>query len=229
MPFLAWDKIDTVLLDMDGTLLDLHFDNHFWLEHIPARLSQRSGKPFDVCQAEMIAHCDRVAGQIQWYCLDYWAEQLDMDIKAAKREIEHLIAMRDDTLPFLDALHDSGRQVVLVTNAHPDSLSLKVEHTQLDSHIDTLISTHEFGVTKESQLLWQQLQSKLQFDPARTLFVDDSLTILAAAQTFGIAHLLAVKNPDSKQPEREITGFPAVGDYRTLVADIRATPVVRKS
>ena len=26
---LAWDEIDTVLLDMDGTLLDLHFDNHF--------------------------------------------------------------------------------------------------------------------------------------------------------------------------------------------------------
>ncbi|HBT55971.1 MAG TPA: haloacid dehalogenase, partial [Pseudomonas sp.] len=33
---LNWNAIDTVLLDMDGTLLDLHFDNHFWLEHMPA-------------------------------------------------------------------------------------------------------------------------------------------------------------------------------------------------
>ena len=31
---LAWRDIDTVLLDMDGTLLDLHYDNHFWLEPV---------------------------------------------------------------------------------------------------------------------------------------------------------------------------------------------------
>ena len=30
-----WQEIDTVLLDMDGTLLDLHYDNYFWLTHIP--------------------------------------------------------------------------------------------------------------------------------------------------------------------------------------------------
>ena len=153
-----------------------------------------------------------------------WAKHLDMDIVAAKREIEHLIAMRDDTLPFLDALHNSGREVVLVTNAHPGSLSLKVEHTKLDSHIDTLISTHEFGVTKESQDLWRALQARLGFDPATTLFVDDSLNILEAAKTFGIKHVLAVKNPDSKQPHRKIEGYPAISDYRTLIDDITNHP-----
>ena len=25
-----WTQLDTILLDMDGTLLDLEFDNHFW-------------------------------------------------------------------------------------------------------------------------------------------------------------------------------------------------------
>ncbi|RDV24869.1 GMP/IMP nucleotidase [Alteromonas aestuariivivens] len=224
MPFLPWNEIDTVLLDMDGTLLDLHFDNHFWLDHLPAKLARKHGRDIETCRAEMLAQYDRVAGQIEWYCLDYWARELDMDIVAAKREIEHLIALRDDTLPFLDALHESGREVVLVTNAHPDSLSLKVEHTRLDKHIDTLISTHEFGVTKESQSLWRQLQQHLRFNPARTLFVDDSLTILQAAKTFGIAHLLAVTNPDSKQPERSITEFPAVSDYRDLTDVIRANP-----
>ncbi|QJR80826.1 GMP/IMP nucleotidase [Alteromonas pelagimontana] len=227
MPFLPWDKIDTVLLDMDGTLLDLHFDNHFWIHHIPKKLAERSGKPLEICRAEMLAHYDRIMGQIEWYCLDYWAKTLDMDIVAAKREIEHLIAMRDDTIPFLNALKESGREVVLVTNAHPASLSLKVEHTKLDSHIDTLISTHEFGVTKESQSLWQQLQQRLQFNPDRTLFVDDSLVILESAKRFGIAHLLAVNNPDSQQAIKNITQFPAVNDYRTMLDDIRQFPVGR--
>jgi FMN phosphatase YigB (HAD superfamily) len=105
-------------------------------------------------------------------------------------------------------------------------LSLKVEHTQLDKHIDQLISTHEFAVTKESQLLWQRLQTKLGFNPEHTLFVDDSLGILKAAQDFGIKHLLAVSNPDSQQPAREITEFPSIQDYRYLLDDIAANPFI---
>ncbi|MBT0587864.1 GMP/IMP nucleotidase [Alteromonas oceanisediminis] len=229
MPFLPWKNIDTVLLDMDGTLLDLHFDNHFWIDHLPVKLAEKTGRSVEDCRSQMHAHYERVMGTIDWYCLDYWAEQLDMDIMAAKREVQHLIAMRQDTIPFLDALHDSGRDVILLTNAHPNSLSLKVEHTQLDSHIDRLISTHQYGVTKESQQLWQALHADIKFDPARTLFVDDSLPILTSAKTFGIAHLLAVANPDSQLPIRTITEYPAVSDYRHLLDEIRNNPVMAKA
>ena len=225
MPNLNWSQIDTVLLDMDGTLLDLHFDNHFWIEHLPKKLAEKSGRSVQECREEMLAHYERITGQIEWYCLDYWADYLQMDIVAAKREVEHLISMREDTIPFLDTLKRSGREVILVTNAHPGSLSLKVEHTQLDSHIDQLISTHIFGVTKESQVLWQKLQQKLAFNPGKTLFVDDSLTILQAAKDFGIGHLLAVENPDSQLPHRTIEQFESVSDYRTLLEEIRRHPV----
>ena len=228
MPFLPWNEIDTVLLDMDGTLLDLHYDNQFWLHHLPKRLAELRGIPEAQSQSEMKARYEAVFGQIQWYCLDYWAESLEMDLEnefmPLKRELAHLLELRDDTIPFLRALHESGREVVLVTNAHPNSLALKLEYTKLNEHIDNLISTHEFGVTKESQLLWQRLQNRLKFDNQRTLFVDDSLPILHAAKTFGIKHLLAVDNPDSQLPHRNITEFPAVTDYRLMINDIRSTP-----
>lgn len=225
MSKLAWKDIHTVLLDMDGTLLDLHFDNHFWLEHVPKKLAAQRNISISAAKELMAFEYEKVTGTLSWYCLDYWAEKLDMEIVEAKREIEHLISMRDDSLPFIDALKATGREVILVTNAHPGSLSLKVEHTQLDQHIDQLISTHEFAVTKESQLLWQRLQAKLGFDPAHTLFVDDSLGILKAAQDFGIKHLLAVSNPDSQQPAREISDFPAIQDFRYLLDDIRANKI----
>jgi HAD superfamily hydrolase (TIGR01509 family) len=221
---LAWKEINTVLLDMDGTLLDLHFDNHFWLEHLPKKLAEKHGVSVETAKDLMAVDYAQVMGTLSWYCLDFWTEKLNIDIVEAKREIEHLISIRADSLPFIDALKASGREVILVTNAHPDSLSLKVEHTQLDKHIDQLISTHEFAVTKESQLLWQRLQTKLGFNPEHTLFVDDSLGILKAAQDFGIKHLLAVSNPDSQQPVREISEFPSIQDYRYLLDDIAANP-----
>ena len=233
MPFLPWNEIDTVLLDMDGTLLDLHYDNQFWLHHLPKRLAQLRGISEAQSQAEMTARYEAVFGQIQWYCLDYWAESLELDLEGEfmplKRELAHLLELREDTIPFLQALHESGREVVLVTNAHPNSLALKLEHTQLDDHIDNLISTHEFGVTKESQLLWERLQARVKFKPSRTLFVDDSLPILNAAKTYGIKHLLAVDNPDSKLPNRNITEFPAVRDYRLMLDDIKANPLNAKA
>ena len=225
MSKLAWKNIHTVLLDMDGTLLDLHFDNHFWLQHLPQKLATKQNISLQAAKDMMAVEYQQVMGTLSWYCLDFWADKLDIDILEAKREVEHLISIRDDSLPFIDALKASGREVILVTNAHPDSLSLKVEHTKLDEHIDQLISTHEFAVTKESQVLWQKLQQKLGFDPQHTLFVDDSLSILKAAQDFGIKHLLAVSNPDSQQPVRAITEFPAVQDYRYLLDDILANPL----
>jgi len=214
---LNWTEIDTVLLDMDGTLLDLHFDNHFWIEHVPIAYAKKHNMPLEVAKHELKDRNDAVYGQLEWYCLDYWQQELQLPIVELKREIEHLIQLRDDTIPFLDALKAAGKRVVLVTNAHPDSLSLKVEKTQLDSHIDELISCHKYGVSKESQSLWQQLQQELGFDPSKTLFVDDSQRILESAQTYGIKHLLAVANPDSKKPEQNIEGFENVTDYRTLL------------
>lgn len=217
---LNWAQIDTVLLDMDGTLLDLHYDNYFWLQHLPQRWAEISGISRAEAETQLKAEYAELTGKLEWYCLDYWGKRLQLPITELKREVMHKIAMRADVPAFLTALKRSGRQVALVTNAHPGSLSLKLERTELANYIDTLISTHEFGVTKEQQALWHQLQKRLGFDPQRTLFVDDSLPILQAARQFGIRHLLAVANPDSQQLSRQITEFPAVTDYSVLLDEI---------
>ena len=222
---LDWSQISTVLLDMDGTILDLHFDNHFWLEYLPLQLAKKRGISLVKAKQELLNHYQKVQGTISWYCLDYWAEKTQLPITELKREIQHLIRLREDAHDFLIALKASGRAVILVTNAHPESLSLKIERTQLDKYFDSLYSTHQFGVTKESQLLWQKLQQVQPFDKQKTLFVDDSLPILASAQQFGIKHLLAVANPDSQQPNNNITEFHAITDFNTLIKPIMDNPI----
>lgn len=222
---LDWANISTVLLDMDGTILDLHYDNYFWLTHLPQRYSESANISVKQAQTELRQHYDQVSGTIKWYCLDYWAEQTKLPIAELKREVQHLIQLRDDAHDFMVALKNTGREIILVTNAHPGSLSLKIERTQLHKYFDKLYSTHEFGVTKESQQLWQKLQSTQHFDNKTTLFVDDSINILDSAKTFGIQHLLAVANPDSKQPNRIISNYPSVTDFRTLINDINRYPI----
>ncbi len=221
-----WSKIHTVLLDMDGTLLDLHFDNHFWIEHLPKRYAQHHDISMDEALQFLLPQFEKVAGTLSWYCLDYWAELINMPIKELKREVQHLIQLRADADKFLVALKESGRRIILVTNAHPDSLSLKIERTELNKYFDELISTHQFGVTKESQLLWQKLQQHLAFENESTLFVDDSLAILDSAKAYGIKHILAIANPDSTQDPRQINQYPAITDYSVLLDDIKNNPII---
>lgn len=217
MPLLPWTEIDTVLLDMDGTLLDLHFDNHFWLEHLPQRYAELHGVSREAAEAELLPLFREHAGTLPWYCTDFWSRELKLSVRELKREVAHLIALRPDADTFLAALQRAGKRVVLITNAHRDSLSLKLERIELAPYFDRLISSHDYGFPKENQQFWFALQQDFPFDPARSLFIDDSLPILRSARDFGVAHLLGVCQPDSCKPLKDTEEFAAVDDYRRLI------------
>ena len=208
-----WSRIDTVFLDMDGTLLDLHFDNHFWLEHMPRRYAEHHGIAPDIARAHLAVHYQRHAGTLNWYCLDFWSSELALDIVQLKEEVVHLIAVRPDVPAFLEAVRSSGRRGGMVTNAHPKSLGLKIRETKIDAWFDALISSHQIGIPKEHPDFWQGLQGIEPFDRQRTLFVDDSLPVLKSAQAYGIEQLLAVCNPDSKQPHKDCGEFEAITSF----------------
>ncbi|WP_300655914.1 GMP/IMP nucleotidase [Pseudomonas sp.] len=217
MPSLPWTEIDTVLLDMDGTLLDLHFDNHFWLEHLPQRYAELHGISRALADAELLPLFHEHAGQLNWYCTDFWSRELNLSIRDLKREVAHLIALRPDADTFLAAVRATGKRVVLITNAHRDSLSLKLERIELAPYFDRLISSHDYGFAKEAQQFWFALQQDIGFDAARSLFIDDSLPVLRSARDFGVGHLLAVRQPDSRKGPKDTEEFAAVEDYRDLL------------
>ena len=212
-----WSQIDTVFLDMDGTLLDLHFDNHFWLEHMPRRYAEYHGLAPEIARANLTEHYQRHAGTLNWYCLDFWSSELAMDIVQLKEEVVHLIAVRPDVPAFLSAVRAAGRRVVMVTNAHPKSLGLKMRETRIDTYFDALISSHELGMPKEHEDFWRCLQTVEPYHCERTLFVDDSLPVLKSAQAYGIAHLLAVCNPDSKQPHKDCGEFRGITSFAEVM------------
>ena len=217
MTALPWRDIDTVLLDMDGTLLDLHYDNHFWLEHLPQRYAELHGISRAMADLELTPLFENNAGQLKWYCLDFWSSELAIPVRELKLETAHLIALRPDADTFLAAIKQAGKRVILITNAHRDSLSLKLERIELAPYFERLISSHDYGFPKESPQFWDALQADIDFDPSRSLFIDDTLPILRSARAFGVGHLLAVKQPDSKKGPKDTEEFAALTDYRELL------------
>lgn len=216
-----WNRIDTVLLDMDGTLLDLHFDNYFWLEHVPRRYAEARGVPLEAARAELLRRYGDVQGTLEWYCVDHWSRELGLDIALLKEEVNHLISVHPNVIEFLDLLERAGKRRVLVTNAHQKSLELKMNRTLLRDRLDHVVCAHDLGLPKEDAGFWPRLQREESFEPARTLFVDDSLAVLRSAQGYGIAHLLAILLPDTRQPERQVDEFRAVRGFDALLPELR--------
>jgi 5'-nucleotidase len=215
-PAVDWSAIDTVLLDRDGTLLDLRFDNWFWQELIPRHYAAANGLALEETQGLLGPKFVEVKGTLQWYCIEYWSRELGLDIGRIKREAQEQVRFLPGAEQFLSRLKASGKRVALVTNAHPATLAIKNERVALTRYFDACYSTHPFAAPKEDAAFWPRLAAEERFQPQRTLFVDDSLAVLKAAGDFGIGWLRAVRCPDSGQPPQ------ATGDYVAVdgVADL---------
>ena len=216
-----WQDVETVLLDMDGTLLDLAFDNYFWQTLVPETFGSARGLTPPEAQAHMQTEYHAVQHTLNWYCLDYWSERLGLDICAMTTAEGARAVLREDTVPFLDALKACGKRRILLTNAHPHNLAVKLEHTGLGAHLDLLLSTHTFGYPKEDQRLWQAVVEATGLNPEKTLFIDDSEPILDAAAAFGIRYCLGVTNPDSGLEEKRYQRHPGLNDYRRLIPSLK--------
>ena len=212
-----WSSIDTVLLDMDGTLLDLRFDNWFWLELIPRRYATAHGLSLEEAQRRLRPKFIQVKGTLKWYCIEHWGRELGLDIGAIKREALPRIRFLPGAEDFLVKLKASGKRRVLVTNAHPATLAIKNERVGLTQHFDACYSTHAFKAPKEDAAFWPRFAAKETFDVRRTLFVDDSLHVLDAARNFGIGWLRAVRRPDSGLPPQSTGGYASVDRVADLL------------
>ena len=212
-----WSRIDTVLLDMDGTLLDLNFDNHFWQTHLPRRYAEARGLAPDAGREELMARYHALAGTLAWYSVEFWETELEMDIMRFKEEVAHLIDIHPHVVEFLDAVRASGRRVVLATNAHHKSVTLKMARTGLSPRFDAIVSSHALGAAKEEQEFWRRLATVEPFVPERSLLVDDSLPVLDSARRYGIAQLVAVKKPDTQRPAKDTGDYPAIDDFSELM------------
>ncbi|AJE03310.1 GMP/IMP nucleotidase [Geobacter pickeringii] len=212
-----WNQIDTVLLDMDGTLLDRHFDDHFWLEHVPKRYAAKNGISLPDAKALLYSQFRSQERTLNWTDLDYWSDRLGLDIPLLKLEVEHLIAVHPGVVEFLLFLRQNGKSAWLVTNAHGKTLTLKMRKTRLGPYFTGIVSAHDIGLPKEENAFWGKLREKVPYDPARTLLGEDSETNLGTAQNYGIRFLIYVSRFSSAIQPVPSACFPSINHFTELI------------
>ncbi len=213
-----WSRIDHVLLDLDGTLLDLDFDNHFWQVLVPTVWGASRGLEPAVAHRILQPRFAACAGTLPWYSTAYWSAELGLDIAALKRQDADRIRWLPGAQRFLAAARARGKRLVLLTNAHPQALAIKHERTGVRDHFDASYSSHDLGSPKEDPRFWEALARLEHFEPARSLFVDDSAAVLRAARAAGIGLIRAIRRPDSVRAGHAHEEFEAIDALHELLA-----------
>jgi len=217
-----WSAIDTCVLDMDGTLLDLHFDNQVWNERLPLRYAERVGITAATAHDYIRDQLAQTRGTLTWYCMAHWSREFGIEMSAIESELQALIAVRSGAREFLDCLCSHGIRLILATNAHRDSLTRKLALTGIGTYFDVIVSAHDFGVAKEHDSFWHTLAARHAIDPERTVFIDDNAAVLQAAQRFGIRHAFGVARPNSHGELVRHTQFFCLDDLLDVTAGISA-------
>lgn len=209
-----WHAVDTILLDMDGTLIDLQFEWVLWHELLPRRFAAANGLSFKTASEQLF---DDPPSGLELYSIPNWSSITGLDVVELHRVLIPLLRYLPNVEKFLETLRHQRFRTVIVTNAHSSSFILKNEVLDLSERVDAWHSSEHIGLPKEDPEFWIRLAKIEPFDPARTLFIDDTQKVLDSAKTAGIAQLLTVAQPDMTRPIRTHLAYPAIQDFRTLL------------
>ena len=215
-----WNAVDVAVLDMDGTLLDLHFDYQVWNVLLPKRYGELHSIGEHEARERINGFLDERRGTLSWYCLDYWSETLEIEMRALEAELDGLISLRPGARGFLEWLKGLGLRMILATNAHPASLERKLNLTGIGKYFDGVVSAHEVGAAKESSEFWIELERCYELACDRAVLIDDNHTVLQTASDHGIAHLYGISQPDSRRAPVEDAAFPCIRSFSDLAWQI---------
>jgi len=216
-PEFSWDNIDTVLLDMDGTLLDKHFDDYFWEVYVPEHYSLLHDISVEEAKKQLLVRYRQVENTLEWTDLEYWSHELGLDIPELKMRVNHLIGVHPYVVEFLEFCLTARKKLYLITNAHSCTLKIKLEKTSIGPWFDRVVCAEEVGLAKEDPDFWKRLEKMLCFDPARTLLADDTEKVLRSAATYGMGQLIYVARSSSRQPVNYSGSFPSIDYFKELM------------
>jgi HAD superfamily hydrolase (TIGR01509 family) len=211
------DDIHYILLDMDGTLLDLYFDDYFWGHLVPEKYAERHNMTFGAAKEFLYRTYKSHEKTLNWCDIDFWSRELKLDIPALKEQIRHLIEVHPFVIDFLKLMKKQKKKIFMLTNAHYKTVKIKFRKTQIGEYFDDVLCSFNVGHPKEYVEFWQGAQKRLKFDKDHSLFIDDTEDVLVTAKEYGIKYLLFKSHASSKLEPKQTKEFPTIRDFRELM------------
>jgi len=210
-------EIKYVLLDMDGTLLDLYFDDYFWGELVPEKYAEMHDMTQETAKEYLYNTYKSHEKTLQWCDIDFWSSELNLDIPALKEQIRHLIAVHPHVIEFLELMRALGKKIYLLTNAHNKTVKIKFKKTQIGKHFDDVLCSFDVGSPKEYVEFWERAQKQVGFNKENSVFIDDTEDCLKSARDFGIKYLIFKSSANSKAEPKTTDEFITIHSFRELM------------
>jgi putative hydrolase of the HAD superfamily len=209
--------IKYILLDMDGTLLDLYFDDYFWGHLVPEKYAEKHDMTFGAAKDFLYMTYKSHEKTLNWCDIDFWSKELKLDIPALKEQIRHLIEVHPHVIDFLTLMRKKRKKIFLLTNAHFKTVKLKFNKTKIGHYFDDVLCSFNVGHPKEYIEFWQNAEKRLKFDKDTSLFIDDTEDVLKTAKEYGIKHLLFKARASSRLKPKKTKEFMTIYDFRDLM------------
>ena len=211
------NDIQYILLDMDGTLLDLYFDDYFWGHLVPEKYAEKHDMSFGSAKEYLYKTYKSHEKTLNWCDIDFWSSELKLDIPALKEQIRHLIEVHPHVIEFLTLMKKQKKKIYLLTNAHYKTVKIKFRKTQIGEYFDDVLCSFNVGHPKEDIAFWEKAQKRLKFDKEHSLFIDDTEDVMKTAREYGIKYLLFKAHASSKLEPKITQEFLAIHDFRELM------------
>ena len=217
---MKWDSIETFFLDMDGTLLDLSYDNYFWHRHIPKIYSEKNNITYSKAKKDFEEMYKKKQDTLDWYCLNYWSKRLKINLKSELLKTKSKIRIFPGVINFLLTLKNRNIKIILLTNCPRDMLNVKLSKTKLWGYFDKIISSEDYGFAKETDEFWNQLNKELTYNKETTVFIDDNQKVLDSAYANGIKNIVSINFPDSKDKKQVASNYKSIDDISLFEKEI---------
>lgn len=219
-----------LMFDMDGTLLDLAFDDLIWNTRLPERHAETHQCTLEESKEILHTFYQQHNHTLCWYSSKYWTEKVEVDVLKLQYDNQEKIAPRPGCFELLEQLKQHGYRCWLLTNADQASLQLKLENIDLSPYFEVMLSSEEIGYSKEFVEFWEILQQKHDFDPQYAMMIDDTEKVLQGAEKFGITQLITIVQPSSGRAARQAhdLNYPAIQNLTELLPLIETSITIQK-